>query len=112
MAQSGIYRLRVCGGPRCAEHGSERLYTAFQQAVVEHGLADRVVVSRIVGVCHGKCRFGPNVFVSPGDVWYCGVTLEDVLLILDEHLRSGQPVTRLLGQEPTFLRLDQRAPWE
>jgi (2Fe-2S) ferredoxin len=112
VGQSDVYRLRVCGGPRCAERGSAQLLAAFQQAIFEHGLAEQAVVSRIAGVCHGKCRFGPNVFVSPGDVWYCGVQPADVLPILAEHVRVGQPVARLLGREPAFLRLNDRAPWE
>lgn len=105
------YRLRVCGGPRCAENGSERLVTRLEQALAAHGLAQRAVVARIAGVCHGKCRFGPNLFVSPGEIWYCGVTAADVAEIVEEHIGAGQPVARLVGEEPAFLRLDVRLPW-
>jgi (2Fe-2S) ferredoxin len=62
-------------------------------------------------VCHGKCRLGPNLFVSPGEVWYCGVTLEDLPTIVSEHVGAGRPVERLLGREPSFLQLDDRLPW-
>ncbi len=106
-----VYRVRVCGGPRCAEQSSERLLVAFHEAVAAQGLDGRATVSRIVGVCHGKCRFGPNVFVSPGEVWYCGVRLADVPTIVAEHLGAGQPVERLIGAEPAFLQLDDRLPW-
>lgn len=34
--------------------------------------------------------------VMPGDTWYCRVKLEDVSIIVDEHVNNGRPVDRLL----------------
>ncbi|MCS6802351.1 MAG: (2Fe-2S) ferredoxin domain-containing protein [Chloroflexota bacterium] len=111
MSGSTRYHIRVCGGPRCAERGSERLRVALYQALAARGLSEKATVSRLAGVCHGKCRLGPNVFVSPGETWYCGVTADDIPAIIDEHVGAGRPVQRLVGQEPSFLRLDETVPW-
>jgi (2Fe-2S) ferredoxin len=105
-------RLSVCGGPRCTDRGSHRLLHVAEEHVRREGLAGKVAVSQVVGVCHGKCRFGPNVFVSPGDVWYCGVTDADIRTIIRQHLIGGQPVERLIGREPSILELDVTLPWE
>jgi (2Fe-2S) ferredoxin len=43
---------------------------------------------------------GPTVYVAPDDVWYGGVTVEDVPLIVEQHLRDDEPVEFLrIGRE-------------
>ncbi|GIW07888.1 MAG: hypothetical protein KatS3mg060_2693 [Dehalococcoidia bacterium] len=111
MVHAEMYHLRVCGGPRCAERGSDELRRAFEQALASRGLGNRAAVSRIDGVCHGRCRFGPNVFVSPGDIWYRDVSVADAMAIVEEHVGAGRPVTRLIGESPAFLQLDDDVPW-
>ena len=105
------YQLKVCGGPRCSDRGSRRLRVECEAAVGRRGLAERVQVNQVVGVCHGRCGLGPNVFIAPGDVWYCGVTTSDVEEIIDEHIVRGTVVERLVGREPSFMQLDDRLPW-
>jgi NADP-reducing hydrogenase subunit HndC len=45
------------------------------------------------------CAIGPNVAVYPEGVVYHGVELADVDAIVEEHLRRGRPIERLI-QEP------------
>lgn len=43
---------------------------------------------------------GPAVYVAPDDVWYGGVTVEDVAQLVREHLVDGTPVEFLkIGDE-------------
>lgn len=45
--------------------------------------------------CLGRCELGPVAVVYPEGVWYCYVDADDVLEIVDSHLRDGIVVERL-----------------
>jgi (2Fe-2S) ferredoxin len=43
---------------------------------------------------------GPSIYVAPDDVWYGGVTVEDVPHLVEEHLANDRPVEFLrIGRE-------------
>src|SRR5262249_49128932 len=46
--------------------------------------------------CLDQCARGVSVVVYPEQVWYGGVTVDDVPEIVDEHLVNGRVVERLL----------------
>jgi len=46
--------------------------------------------------CLDQCEHGVTVVVYPEQVWYGGVTVDDVKEIVEKHLVGGEPVTRLL----------------
>jgi (2Fe-2S) ferredoxin len=46
--------------------------------------------------CLDQCERGVTVVVYPEQVWYGGVTVDDVVEIVDKHLVGGQVVERLL----------------
>jgi len=46
--------------------------------------------------CLDQCERGVTVVVYPEQVWYGGVTVDDVTEIVDKHLVGGQVVERLL----------------
>ena len=45
--------------------------------------------------CLDQCEAGVTVVVYPEQVWYGGVTVEDVGEIVERHLFQGVPVERL-----------------
>jgi (2Fe-2S) ferredoxin len=94
---------RPPGHPKgsCTQRGSEPLYDALRDLVRERGLQDRVMVNRTY--CLKHCSRGPVVAVQPDNVWYAGVTPEDIPEILSCHLEQGRPVERLLMPD---------IPWE
>ncbi len=47
--------------------------------------------------CLGACDNGPTVLVYPEGVMYTRVKPEDVPAIVEQHLKDGQPVERLLA---------------
>ena len=107
MARAGMPRkfVFVCINERPAEHprpschprGSASLFEAFREQTGVHGLVDVKVVA---SGCLEPCMVGPAVYVAPDDVWYGGVTVEDVPRIVEEHLRDDQPVEFLrIGRE-------------
>lgn len=75
--------------PSCTRNGSGPLFEAFREETGRQGLVDVKVVA---SGCLEPCMVGPAVYVAPDDVWYGGVTVDDVSTIVSEHLRDGEPV--------------------
>ena len=81
--------VRVCQSNSCRKSGSAEVLAAFQS----YPIAD----VEIVGCgCLGQCGNGPMVVVSPEQVWYCGVRLEEVSAIVTRHLQDGEPIKAML----------------
>jgi len=85
----------------CGGKGSQALFDRLKQILRERGLDGRVMVNRTY--CLKHCRCGPTVSVQPDNVWYAGVTLDDLDEICASHLEGGTPVERLLMPD---------IPWE
>ncbi|MDX1659039.1 MAG: (2Fe-2S) ferredoxin domain-containing protein [Nitriliruptorales bacterium] len=85
--------------PSCIRKGSANIFEAFRETTGQLGLVDVKVVA---SGCMEPCMVGPTVYVAPDDVWYGGVTLEDVPKICEQHLRDDEPVEFLLIGEEEF----------
>jgi len=107
MARAGMPRkfVFVCINDRPAEHprpscyakGSAGLFEALREETGRQGLTDVKVVAT---GCLEPCMVGPSVYVAPDDVWYGGVTLDDVPRLVEEHLANEVPVEFLrIGRE-------------
>lgn len=79
--------------PSCAARGSEAVRDAFKKELAGRGLIDWVRAN--ASGCLDNCEHGISVVVYPDDVWYEGVTVEDVKEIVEEHILQGRPVERL-----------------
>ncbi|MDP8960855.1 MAG: (2Fe-2S) ferredoxin domain-containing protein [Actinomycetota bacterium] len=82
---------RPSGHPRgsCIQRGSGEVFNAFREITGQRGLVDVKVT--FTG-CLEPCMVGPTVLVLPDYVWYGGVTVDDVPLIVDQHLIGDHPV--------------------
>lgn len=58
--------------------------------------------------CLDQCEHGVSVVVYPEQVWYGGVTVEDIPELVERHLVGGEVVERLLQPNQPHLG-DQRA---
>ena len=91
---------RVC----CAASGARDIRARLKSLVKQKGLKPEV---RINGAgCLDTCELGPAIVIYPENVWYGGVTLDDVDEIVDHHLIGGEIVERLVLTRP------QLRPWE
>ncbi|WP_165847677.1 NADH-quinone oxidoreductase subunit NuoF [Ammonifex thiophilus] len=90
-------RLLVCGGLTCGAAGSFSLPEIFQEAIKKAGLEEQVTVT-LVG-CLGLCEEGPLALVMPEGILYCRLKPEDVPAVVEEHLKGGKPVERLLFRD-------------
>jgi (2Fe-2S) ferredoxin len=77
----------------CANGGSEKLKSAFKDAIKDAGLKGKARANELG--CLDQCEHGPVVVVYPDAVWYGFVHVRDVEEIVKEHLLRGRPVERL-----------------
>ncbi|MDY4699696.1 MAG: NADH-quinone oxidoreductase subunit NuoF [Oscillospiraceae bacterium] len=91
-----MYRshVLVCGGTGCTSSHSAEIIAEFEKEIAEKGLADEIKVIRTG--CFGLCALGPIVVVYPEGAFYSQIKVEDVPVIVDEHLIKGRIVKHLL----------------
>ncbi len=102
----------VCTNERPAAHpkgccklkGGELVRDRLKKAVTAAGLRGRVRANK--AGCLGQCEHGVVVVVYPEQVWYGGVTVEDVDEIVQRHLVRGEYVTRLMLPDQPHLEED------
>lgn len=109
MARAGMPRkfVFVCVNERdpahprgsCIGRGSARVFEAIRDETGRLGLTDVKIVAT---GCLEPCMVGPAVHVAPDNVWYGGVTVDDVPAIVQQHLVEGAPVEFLRIGEAEF----------
>lgn len=92
----------------CIGRGSAEVLGLFRDLQGEKDLTHFKVVAT---GCLEPCLAGPTVVVYPDNVWYGGVTLDDVETIIDDHLVGNKPVEFLMLDDEDFER-SQRAAKE
>ncbi len=85
--------------PSCGHRGGHEVYTALREKLVEKGLHRQYRVTSTG--CLGKCRFGPTMVIYPQDIWYGGVSAEDVDEIIETSVLQDSVVDRLLIEKQT-----------
>ncbi len=95
--------VREPGHPRgcCTEKGSKEIRELFKKRLKELGLNSRIRANS--SGCLDACEFGPSVVIYPEQIWYGGVTKEDVEEIIQSHLIESVPVDRLLIKDKRYL---------
>ncbi|MEK6557992.1 MAG: NAD(P)H-dependent oxidoreductase subunit E, partial [Candidatus Margulisiibacteriota bacterium] len=87
------YAVSICAGSSCKSENKAILARLTEELTKEH-LLDQVRINECG--CVGFCSEGPVMVIHPDDVTYCRVSVEDVPQIVQEHLREGRRVTRLI----------------
>jgi len=90
-------QVRVCCGTGCRAAGAEEVLAAFEREIERQGLEVELTSSG----CQGWCERGPLVAVEEKRLFYLSVTPYDVPAIVDHTLKRGNPLPRLLYQEPS-----------
>lgn len=94
-------RVLVCQGLFCSAQGSRQVLAELQGALSGR---DNLLVEPYY--CFNGCGHGPNVVFHPDQVWYEGVTLDDVPAIA-AHVATGQPPGRPYGDRvPSVVKLN------
>ena len=78
----------------CDCDGTSALRSAFKDEVKRRKLGPTVRANS--AGCLDQCELGPVVVIYPQQIWYGGVTVEDVGRILDETIIGGRIIEDLL----------------
>lgn len=95
---------RTPGHPKgcCLEKGGEAVRDRFKKVLAARGAKGPVRANK--AGCLDQCEYGVTVVVYPEQVWYGGVTVDDVDEIVDTHLLGGHYVERLMIPDQSHLR--------
>ena len=110
MADSSKYdkHILVCvnerseGHPRgcCLEYGGMDIRKRFVKMINQNGLKGKVRANKTG--CLDVCEVGPNVVIYPDNIWYTGVTVNDVDEIFNKSVLNNEIVNRLVASEETW----------
>ncbi len=91
-------QIRVCMGSGCDSSGNGAVRDVLVKALKSHNLENEV---RIVETgCIGFCGVGPLLVVDPEGVLYQQLSPGDAEDIVEQHIRGGVVVQRLLYTDP------------
>lgn len=93
---------RPDGHPRgcCSDKGSVEIREHFKTRLKELGLNTDVRAN--ASGCLDACEFGVSVVIYPEQIWYGGVTKDDVEEIIQSHIIDNKPVDRLKINHPRY----------
>ena len=80
----------------CADHDAQAAFEHCKSRVKKDGLAGPGSVRVNKAGCLDRCAGGPVLVVYPEETWYTFVDKSDIDEIVDEHLKHGRVVQRLL----------------
>jgi len=70
--------------PSCGDQKGDEVFRELRRIAKERGLHPRIRVAQ--AKCLGKCGQGTNIMVYPDNIWFNGVTPDDVRTIADRFL--------------------------
>ncbi len=79
----------------CAQRGGREVFQAFMEKIQTDPQLFMTTFITPTG-CMNSCMMGPVVVIYPDGVWYGQVKPEDVDEIVEKHLKSNEPVERLV----------------
>lgn len=90
------------GHPRgcCSDKGSLEIREKFKSRIKELGLNSTVRAN--ASGCLDACEFGVSVVIYPEQIWYGGVTKNDIEEIIQSHILKNIPVKRLMIKDSRF----------
>ena len=80
----------------CADHDAQGGFEHCKSRVKQLGLAGKGGVRVNKAGCLDRCAGGPVMVVYPEETWYTFVDKNDIDEIVEQHLKQGRVVERLL----------------
>ena len=87
---------RKSGEAACAQHDAQAAFDHCKSRVKTEGLAGPGGVRVNKAGCLDRCAGGPVAVVYPDETWYTYVDKQDLDEIVEEHLKNGRVVQRLV----------------
>jgi len=90
--------ISVCGGTGCLACGCEAVLGSLRTELKQSGLENKVEI-KVTG-CPGPCEWGPLMTIYPEKIFYIKVSPRDVPVIVDQTIKGGKVVKKLLYKDP------------
>lgn len=87
---------RSNGEDCCADHGASEAYAYCKERIKAEGLNQPGKVRVNKAGCLNRCAGAPVAVVYPEGIWYTYLDNEDIDEIIEQHLKGGRVVERLL----------------
>ena len=84
------------GDASCGDHDAQGAFDHCKRRVKAEGLAGPGGVRVNKAGCLDRCADGPVAVVYPDETWYTFVDKSDIDEIVEQHLKHGRVVERLL----------------
>jgi NADH-quinone oxidoreductase subunit F len=91
--------ISICAGAGCVATGADDVIDAFNKEIEKQGLTT-TVDTKGTG-CPGFCERGPVVVIYPEEICYLQVKVDDVPEIVEQTIKEGKVIERLLYEDPT-----------
>ena len=91
----------------CKAKGAAAVRARLKSELAQRGLKGKVRANN--SGCLDYCEHGVTMVVYPEQVWYGGVTVEDVDEIIERHVLGGEFVERLMLPDQAHLQGANRA---
>ncbi|ACL03964.1 Putative NADH-quinone oxidoreductase, NADH-binding subunit NuoF [Desulfatibacillum aliphaticivorans] len=92
-------QIVVCHGTGCLVSGSPAVTRAFKKVLGETDIEAKVMPGVKTTGCQGFCSRGPLVTIMPQGIFYERVSPKDVEDIVEQTVKNGKPVERLLYKD-------------
>ena len=86
--------IREDGSNCCGKHGTQKLRDYAKQLCKSIPKEKNIRVNS--AGCLNRCDKGPVLVIYPEAVWYRYIDKEDIDEIVESHIKSGNPVERLI----------------
>jgi NADH-quinone oxidoreductase subunit F len=90
--------ISICAGTGCLACGCAAVADAFREEIRKDNLESEVEI-KTTG-CHGFCERGPLVLIQPKGIFYQKLRPSDVKLVVEQTIKGGRLVNRLLYCDP------------
>jgi len=90
--------VMLCAGTGCVASGTMKVKNALKEELIKRGLEEEIRI--VLTGCNGYCAQGPVMSVYPDEVFYQGLTVEDIPKLVEEHFLKGRPYQKLMFKEP------------
>lgn len=90
--------IMMCAGTGCVACNALKVKDALVDEISRRGLENEIQI--VLTGCNGFCSNAPIMSVQPEGIFYQKLKIEDIPVIVEEHLLKGRPVEKLMYREP------------
>ena len=87
---------RTDGRPCCQNHDASGMRDYMKQRIKQEDLTGMGGIRVNQAGCLDRCELGPVMVVYPEGTWYTYLDEEDIDEVIEQHLKGGKPVKRLM----------------